>query len=412
MKIFLAFILIFSGLSGCTTPVIKPVKTGADLLFERHIDLIAGKKLGVVTNHTAVLSNEIHLVDTLFNRDDVTVTALFGPEHGIRGDAPDGLTIKDGHDAKTGIPVYSLYGKIRKPTAEMLQDVDVLIFDIQDIGARFYTFISTMYYTLQAAAEQNKQVIVLDRPNPIGGLRVDGPLRADSLKSFVAIAPIPIVHGMTVGELATLFNEENMLENGVKADLVVVKMENWNRDMYFDECSLEWIPPSPNMPDLETALLYPGLCFIEGTNVSEGRGTYQPFKQIGAPYINADELSQKLNEVKFIGINISPVFYTPVEIENMSKSPKYKDEKCYGVKFEITDRDNFEALKFGVYLISTIHDLYPDKFEFRRNWLDKLSGVDWLRSGISNGEKPENLISRWKDDVMQFKKLREKYLLY
>ncbi|GJQ64562.1 MAG: hypothetical protein SCALA702_36150 [Melioribacteraceae bacterium] len=413
MKIFILFSLLFSILTGCSAPEKdQDVLTGADRLLGEEFSLIKDKNVGIVTNHTALLSNGIHLVDTLHNRADVTVKVLFGPEHGIRGDEPDGMKIKDGIDSKTGVPVYSLYGKIRKPTPEMLKDVDVLIFDIQDIGARFYTFISTMYYTLQAAAENDIPVLVLDRPNPIGGLTVDGPIRVEELKSFVAIAPVAIVHGMTVGELATIFNDENMLEDKAEADLTVVEMKNWEREMYYDQTGLNWVAPSPNMPDLETALLYPGLCLIEGTNISEGRGTLQPFKQIGAPFINKDVLSAELNKLGIEGLKITPVKYTPVSIENMSKYPKFQDKTCYGVKLEITDRDKFESLKFGVRLVSLIRQLYPDQFEFRKNWLDKLTGVEWIRDDIKNGADAIIIISKWKEEVDTFKNMRESYLRY
>ena len=263
---------------------------GADILISDSLNLIKGKGIGIVTNHTAVLSNGTHLVDSLFNIKNINIVALFGPEHGIRGDAPDGLTITDGKDSKTGIPVYSLYGKIRKPTKEMLKGVDVLIFDIQDIGARFYTFISTMYYTLEAAAENNIPVIILDRPNPIGGLKVSGNIREEEFKSFVGIAPIPIMHGMTVGELAILFNEQHYLENNLHANLTVIKIKNWQREQLFNQTGLKWINPSPNMINLDEAMIYPGLCLLEGTNISEGRGTQKPFLTFGAPYINSNQL--------------------------------------------------------------------------------------------------------------------------
>lgn len=388
------------------------VLVGADVLLSQEYDLIKGKKTAIVTNHTAVLSSGIHLVDTLFNRDDVTITSLFGPEHGIRGDAPDGHAIKDGTDAATGLPVYSLYGKIRKPTREMLGDTEVIIFDIQDIGARFYTFISTMYYTIEAAADYGIPLIILDRPNPIGGVNVDGPIRSEDLKSFVAIAPIPIVHGMTVGELAMMFNDEAMIESESKADLHVVKMQNWERDFYFDDCGIDWINPSPNMNSLNTAIVYPGICLIEGINVSEGRGTFTPFLKIGAPYINSGDLVSELSKYKIEGIEINPVTFSPKKIENMSVNPKYKNEICYGIELEITDRTQFEALNFGVILIHTIHKLYPEDFEFRRNWLDRLFGRTYLKEMISENSNPEEIIGTWSDDINNFRVLRKKYLLY
>ncbi len=415
MKVSIPYIVIFfwSVAMQCQ-PATGPdrVLVGADKLLSDRYDLIKGKNIAIVTNHTAVLSSGVHLVDTLFARNDVTISALFGPEHGIRGDAPDGLAIKDGTDAKTGIPVYSLYGKTRKPTREMLKDTDVILFDIQDIGARFYTFISTMYYTIEAAADFGIPLIILDRPNPIGGIKVDGPIRSGDLKSFVAIAPIPVVHGMTVGELALMFNEESMIGSDKKADVTVVKARNWQRGFYYDDCGLEWINPSPNMNSLNTALVYPGMCLIEGVNVSEGRGTFTPFLKIGAPYIDSDALITELSNFGIEGIEISPISFSPKSIDNMSVNPKYKNEICYGIELNLTDREKFESLKFGIILIYAIHKLYPDDFEFRKNWLDKLFGRTYLREMISDNRHPSEIFLKWKDDVKAFKELRKKYLLY
>lgn len=388
------------------------VKTGADRLLSDQFDIIKNKSVGIVTNHTGLLSNGTHLVDTLFNRDDVEIKALFGPEHGIRGDAPDGNTIKDGIDTKTGLPVYSLYGKIRKPTAEMLNGIDVLIFDIQDIGARFYTFISTMYYVIQAGAENNIPVLILDRPNPIGGLKVEGPICSEDLFSFVGIAPIPIRHGMTVGELAEFFNGEGLLGNGLKADLKIITMENWQRNFYYDDCGLTWIKPSPNMPNLQTAIVYPGMCLIEGTNVSEGRGGYYPFLRIGAPYIDRDKLYNKINSYSLPGTKISAISFEPISIPNMSTSPKYKNEICNGISIEVTNRDEFKPVEFGIYLIKSIKELYPEEFEFRDSRIDKLFGQTYLRTMINDNKSPESIIAKWQDDIENFKQKRNNYLLY
>ncbi len=416
LKLIVLLLIIFGIAAGCRDKekIIdsNSVKTGADLLLSENFELIKNKSVGIVTNHTGLLSNGIHIVDTLFNRDDVNVKVLFGPEHGIRGDAPDGLTIKDGFDSKTGLPVYSLYGKIRKPTPEMLSGVDVLVFDIQDIGARFYTFISTMFYTIQAGAENNIPVIILDRPNPIGGLEVEGPICADELFSFVGIAPIPIMHGMTVGELANFFNGEKLLGEGLSADLKIVKMKNWERKFYYDDCGLTWIKPSPNMPSLETAIIYPGMCLIEGTNVSEGRGTYSPFLRIGAPYINKEELFDKMTEYSLNGIKFYPISFEPVSIPNMSASPKYENEICGGLSFEITDRENFDPVTFGVYLIKTIHDLYPKEFELKKGRIDRLFGQKYLTEMLSEGKTAIEIVEMWKEDVELFKEKRKTYLLY
>ena len=388
------------------------VTVGADILVSDSLHLIQNKRLGLVTNHSAILSNGAHLVDTLVALSNVKVTALFGPEHGVRGNAPDGHSIKDGIDSKTGLPIYSLYGKTRKPSKEMLENIDVLIFDIQDIGARFYTYISTLHYTMIAAAENNIPIIVLDRPNPINGIIVDGPIRTEEFKSFVAIAPIPIQHGMTIGELATMFNEENWLDNGLKADLTIVKMNNWDRQYLFDECNLSWIAPSPNMPNLETALIYPGMCLIEGINASEGRGTYSPFLTFGAPYVNATDLLKELELFTIPGIELDTISYTPKSIPNMSTYPKYKNIKCNGITIKIIEREKLKALRFGIEVLYSLHKLYPNEFEFRKSWLDKLFGNKKLTKMLKSNSTPNEIFETWTDELDKFKILRKEYLLY
>jgi len=416
MKSILFFgILIFSLSVNCNGQVNNSetgVLTGADLLVSEHFDLIKGKSLGIVTNHTAILKNGVHLVDTLNNLPGIKIVALFGPEHGIRGDAPDGLKISDGKDQKTGIPVFSLYGKINKPTKEMLKGVDFLIFDIQDIGARFYTFISTMYYTLQAAAENNIPVIVLDRPNPIGGLKISGPVRAPEFKSFVGIAPIPIMHGMTVGELALMFNDERYLEDNLKARLKIVEIKNWKRDLLFDQTNLIWLNPSPNIVNLDAAMIYPGLCLLEGTNLSEGRGTLKPFLTFGAPYINSELLIDALNKYNFEGINFSAVKFTPVEIPNMASNPKHLNKECNGIELTIDKKVSFDPIKLGIAVIYETNKLFPGKFEFREKSVNRLYGSTILYDMVKKGKTPEDIYATWTEELKNFVIIREKYLLY
>ncbi|MBI9073406.1 MAG: DUF1343 domain-containing protein [Melioribacteraceae bacterium] len=409
LRLFL--ILLSFNILACTKSEVekKHVITGADLIVSENFELIKNKNIAVVTNHTAVLSNGVHLIDTLFNTSNVTIKALFGPEHGIRGNNSDGTKINDNIDDKTGIPIYSLYGKTLKPTSEMLNEVDVVIFDIQDIGARFYTYISTMYNVMEACAELDKQMIVLDRPNPIGGIKVDGPLRHDSLKSFVAIAPIPIQHGMTIGELAFLFNEKYLAE---KVDLKIVKVNNWKREYLYDECNIRWINPSPNMPNLETAIVYPGMCFLEGTNISEGRGTYEPFLTFGAPFINSEQLINELEMLNIKGIKLTPTQFTPVKIPNMATWVKYENELCSGVKIEITNREEIQSVRFGIKLLFALNKLYKDDFAFREKRIDKLFGNEYLRIMILEGKTPDEIISVWEKDLEEFKTLRKNYLLY
>jgi uncharacterized protein YbbC (DUF1343 family) len=390
----------------------KTVQSGADLLVSENLNLIENKKLGIITNHTGILSNGTHLVDTLYSIKNIKISSLFGPEHGIRGDAPDGHTIQDGNDSKTGLPVYSLYGKTRKPTKEMLADVDVLLFDIQDIGARFYTFISTMYYGIQAAAENNIPIIILDRPNPIGGNIVEGPVLSEEFKSFVGISEIPIRHGMTVGELALYFNQKEILGTPEIAELQIIKMKNWDRDSYFDETNLPWLPPSPNMPDLETALVYPGLCLLEGTNISEGRGTNSPFLQFGSPFINSQNVIDQLLNLRTDGCELTATEFTPVAIPNKSMFPKYLDEKCNGIKIKITDRNKFKPIEFAIKLLYVFHKLYPQDFKFNEGRIDKLWGNDSLRKQIIQGESSDYIISHYQYELTNFNKIRKNFLLY
>lgn len=394
---------------GCAA---QQVKTGADLLFEKHMNLIEGKRVGLVTNHTAVLSNGRHLADALHDDKRTTLVALFGPEHGVRGDAPAGDQIADTIDSRTGAPTFSLYGAINKPTKEMLKDVDVLIFDIQDVGVRFYTYISTLSYSLEAAAEQNIPCIVLDRPNPIRGTWVEGFNRDDSLRSFVGLHPIVLADGMTIGELATMYNEEGWLKDGIKANLTVVKMEGWKRTMWYDQTGLKWLPPSPNIPTLETAILYPGTCLFEGTNLSEGRGTLRPFENIGAPYIDGATWAKTLNEMNLPGVRFDPAEFTPQSIPTMATRPKRLGEKCGGVMVKITDRDLLEPVKVGVAMLVAVKKLYPDSLRWRQRSIDRLSGTPKLRMAVDAGASTDEIVGMWKDDVEQFKRVRAKHLLY
>lgn len=391
----------------------RPVVTvGADVLFESRSDLIAGKRVGLVTNHTAVLSNGKHLADVLHSTQNVTLTVLFGPEHGVRGDAPDGRTIRDTVDEKTGVPVYSLYGRINKPTPEMLKNVDVLIFDIQDVGARFYTFISTMFLCMEAAAENRIPFVVLDRPNPITGTHLGGPIRVDSLKTFVGWVPIPIAHGMTVGELARMANTEGWLKDKMTADLTVVTMKGWKRSMWYDETSLQWIKPSPNMATLNTAVVYPGLCLIEGINVSEGRGTEKPFEYVGAPWIDGKKLAEALNRYKLPGVAFEPVKFRPNEIPNVAANPKYKEKECGGIYIRVTERNKLDPVKTGIAVVAAIYALYPDSLQFRDRGFDRLAGTPKIRESILKGVPIDAIVDSWKDDLKKFSQTRTPSLLY
>ncbi len=408
-KLFFVIVLAVSFMSAK-----GPLKVivGADMLFETRTDLIDGKRIGLITNHTALLADGTHLADALHEYGDAKLVALFGPEHGIRGDASDGSTVNDTLDAKTGVPVYSLYGKVNKPTPEMLKNVDVLVYDIQDVGARFYTFISTMFLCMEAAAEMHIPFVVLDRPNPIGGIKASGPIRLDSLKTFVGWAPIPIMHGMTVGELAVMANLQAWLKERKTARLTVVKMENWRRSQWYDETQLRWTKPSPNMRSLETATVYPGMCLLEGTNVSEGRGTELPFENIGAPWINGKDLAKQLNAQGLPGVQFEQTEFTPQEIPNVASHPKYSGQLCGGILLKVTDRKKFDAVKCGIAVVSGIHTLYQDSLIFRERGFDRLAGTPLIRQAVLDGKSAGEIVSLWRDELEEFNKLRNKSFLY
>ncbi len=390
----------------------KRVLTGAEVLLRDSLELIQGKKIGIITNHSSIVFNKKLLVDTLAKRNDVKIVALFGPEHGIRGDNADGAKIIDGKDSVTGIPIFSLYGKINKPTKEMLKDVDLLLFDIQDVGARFYTFISTLFYSIQAAAENNLPIIVLDRPNPIGGLNVDGQVLEPELKSFVGIAPIPIMHGMTIGELALYFNESGLLGDSLKANLTVLKMKSWERRFYYDRCKLNWIKPSPNITNVATAVIYPGMCLLEGTNISEGRGTKSPFLLFGAPFLNSEKIIAELKSLGITGLELASQTFIPKDIPNVASNPKYKDQNCNGIKISVINRYKFEPVQFAVKLLYALHKIHPKEFEFKDSRFDRLAGTKNLREQILSGKEPDQIIKGWQTGLENFKQLRNKYLLY
>lgn len=386
------------------------VTVGADLLFTKYFNLIKGKKVGLVTNHTAILSDGRHLADALHENKDVKLTALFGPEHGVRGDTTG--AVADAVDIKTGVPAYSLYGKTYKPSKEMLKDVDVLVYDIQDVGARFYTYISTLGHVMEAAAENNIPIIVLDRPNPITGLHYDGFVTVDSLKSFVAFGKIPVEHGMTVGELAQLYNGEKMLQGGKKVKLTVVKMNGWKRSMWYDQTGLKWVKTSPNLPYLETAIVYPGTCFFEGVNISEGRGTDRPFQYIGTPWADAGKVAGLLKGKNIKGADFKAVEFTPKVTPNNARPPKFNNTVCKGVFIDIKDRKTYEPVKAGVYLLWAFKQVNPDSLQWKVKSIDRLAASPKLREMIDAGKSPEEIISSWKSELAEFGRIRQKYLLY
>ncbi|MGM0749759.1 MAG: exo-beta-N-acetylmuramidase NamZ family protein [Bacillota bacterium] len=381
----------------------KPkVQTGIDILLSDYKKQLKGKKIGLITNPTGVNSSLKSSVDVLSQDPDIQLTTLYGPEHGVRGDAQAGDEVASYIDEKTGLPVYSLYGKTKKPTPEMLKNVDVLVFDIQDVGTRYYTYIYTMAYAMEAAKENGIPFIVLDRPNPQGGQQVEGPVLEPGYSSFVGLYPIPLKHGMTIGELALLFNKEFK----INADLTVVKMKRWKRKMNFEDTGLPFVLPSPNMPTIDSTFVYPATGLIEGTNVSEGRGTTKPFEFIGAPYMKSTQLEEKLNSLGLPGVTFRAASYIPT-------FSKHQGKLCHGVQIYVTDRKKFEAVKTGLSLIKTIHDLYPDDFEFLATGsFDKLIGNGWVRTKIEEGADIQKITDSYQKPLKEFKKLRKKYLIY
>jgi uncharacterized protein YbbC (DUF1343 family) len=397
------FLLVFSSWNTAEAkPRQKKVELGVETLFREHKNLLKGKRVGLITNPTGVDSELRSSVDLFAEDPDIELTALYGPEHGVRGDAQAGDKVDYYIDEKTGLPVYSLYGDTRKPTPEMLKNVDILVFDIQDVGARFYTYIYTMAYAMEAAKEQGIPFVVLDRPNPLGGEVVEGPVLEEKYSSFVGKYPIPLRHGMTVGELAQLFNEEF----GIGADLTVVKMKKWKRSFDYDETNLPFVMPSPNMPTLETAYVYPGTGLIEGTNVSEGRGTTKPFELLGAPFINGTELSEKLNNLHLDGVKFRAASFTP-------SFSKHSGQLSHGVQVYVTDREKYQSVETGLHIVKTIHDLYGEEFSFNKSGnFDLLIGNSWVREELEKGTDVEGIITKWQKDTKAFKKIRKQYLLY
>lgn len=408
-------------------PEQKKVRLGIDVFLEKYLDLVKGKKVGLVTNPTGVNGNLECTIDLFYKNPGIKLAVLYGPEHGARGNAQAGEYVPFYIDEKYKIPVFSLYGQSMKPSSDMLKNIDeymrsfditktgkipekmmvknidVLLFDIQDVGTRIYTYIATMAYCLQAAAENGIDFIVLDRPNPVNGVDMEGPLlEYPQYSSFVGLYPIPVRHGMTVGELALFFNDR-FLEK--KANLKVIPMEGWERRMWYDETSLPWVIPSPNMPGLNTATVYPGQVFLEGTNISEGRGTTKPFETFGAPWIDGYELTKKLNELNLPGIKFREAWFKPT-------FSKYSGELCGGAQIHVIDRDRYRPFESSLYIIKTIKDMYPGQFKFHNEYIDKIMGTQKVREALERGVDVEEIIKSCSQELKNFAELRKPYLLY
>ncbi|MGH9795707.1 MAG: exo-beta-N-acetylmuramidase NamZ domain-containing protein [Candidatus Acidiferrales bacterium] len=372
-------------------------KTGIDVLAAGGFAALRGKRVGLITNHTGVSREGRSTIDLLYKAEGVQLVALFSPEHGIRGTADE--NVASGVDEATGLPIHSLYGETRRPTPEMLAGIDALVFDIQDAGIRFYTYITTMAYAMEEAAKQKIPFYVLDRPNPLGGERIEGPLMDAGRKSFVGYFPLPTVHGMTVGELAQLFNAENK----IGAELHVVKMEDWRRSDTFESTGLYWIAPSPNLRSLDAALLYPGVEILQAAGVSVGRGTDTPFELLGGPWIHGVELANFLNKRFVPGVRFVPLCFTPRE-------GLHKGKPCEGVSLIITDRAALHSMLMGLELTQALWKLYPLYFDIDKT-ITLVGNADTV-ARVKKGDNPAWIVSDWTDALNEFRQLRAKYLLY
>ena len=374
---------------------------GIEVLLTERLDLIRGKRVGLVTNHTGIDRQRHHDIDLLRSSPGVKLVALFSPEHGIRGQAQAGETVTNTKDAASGLPIYSLYGQVTRPTPEMLSGVDVLMYDIQDLGVRFYTYISTMRECMEAAASNGIPFIVLDRPDPLGGEVIEGGPLDPRFSSFVGAFEIPIRYGLTPGELARYYSEEQHL----RLRLEVVKMKGWRRADWYDETGLPWVAPSPNIPDLETALVYPGMCLLEGTNLSEGRGTGKPFRLVGAPWIDGDWLARTLNERHLSGTSFQPANFVPTQ-------SKFAGQMCRGVEIQVVERARFLPVPGAIELLKAVRSKYPKNFQWRSEHFDRLAGSSSLRLAIDQGRSIQEILLQWQDSLREFDRKRREFFLY
>lgn len=398
-KIVIVFISLLSIVFLYAKSKESSIKLGIDRLDE-YISIFEKKRIALITNMTGYNSEGESTISIL--KDKTNLRLLFSPEHGLNANFKEGSLIDNAVDRKTSLKIYSLYGKQKKPTKEMLKDIDIVCFDIQDVGSRFYTYIYTMAYAMQACAENGKMFVIFDRPNPISGDVVEGFVLQDEFKSFVGLYPIVQRHGMTVGELALMFNEEF----GINCNLKVIPLKNWSRTSYFEDLPLVWIPSSPNIPNASTALVYSGICLFEGTNISVGRGTTLPFHYIGAPFINADVLVEKLNRENLRGVKFFPAYFTP-------NSSIYKDEACEGIYIAVNDKNIFQPVRVAIKIFNIIKETYPD-FKIKDEKIRRC-GLNLLFGNASLSEKSideKALFNAMAIDEKEFIKKRRAYLLY
>ena len=387
------------------------VVLGVEKLLRERANVLHGARVGLVCNQASVNHDLRHVADLFHEHKDIKLNALFGPQHGIRGDVQDNM-IETEHavDPVTRLPIYSLYSETREPTEEMLKDVDVLVFDMQDVGCRIYTFVYTLANCMRAAKKFGKKVIACDRPNPINGGQVAGNLLDPAFASFVGQFPIPTRHGMTVCELGRMFNEHF----GIGSDLECIPMDGWSRGLWFDETDSPWVIPSPNMPGLAAATVFPGTVHVEGTQLSEGRGTTLPFELVGAPYVDPERLAKELARLNLPGVYFRSCVFRPT-------FQKHAHQSCGGVQLHVTDRAAFEPVISGIAVVKMIHDLYPDDFkwklppyeyEYEKNPFDVIAGTSALREAFERGDSLDEIEKSWQQPLAKFKTVRERYLVY
>jgi len=375
-------------------------QTGLEILLREQLAMLKNRRVGLITNPSGVTRALQSNVDAL-REAGVNLIALYSPEHGLLGAAADGAPVASGRDPHTGLPIHSLYGATRKPKREMLSGVEVLLYDLQDVGVRFYTYTATLALALEACAENHLPISVLDRPNPINGITIEGPMLDPALQSFVGHGPIPLRYGLTIGELARLCNAEL----NIGAELQVIALRGWRRALWFDETALPWVPPSPNMPHLSTAIVYPGMCLIEGTNLSIGRGTALPFEIVGAPWVDGYALADALNALQLDGARFRATAFTPT-------ASKFQNENCFGVQVHVTDRAALRPVTLALHLIRTLRQMHPAQFEWRAEHFDRLIGEMGAREKIERGVPTQTIVDAWASAQKEFDQQRAKYRLY
>jgi uncharacterized protein YbbC (DUF1343 family) len=390
-----------------------PCLPGLDVVCQEEFQRFKGLRIGLVTHPAAIDSKFSHVLELLFTTSRLEVRALFGPEHGFFGEAQDLIGVGQANDFRSGLRVYSLYGdsyESLKPTPDQLHGLDALVIDLQDVGSRYYTFVSTMFFCLEAASENKLLVVVLDRPNPIGGTAVEGPLLRKQFASYVGLEPVCTRHGMTIGELALWYRARRQLS----CELQVVACEGLRRDMYFEDTGLPWVLPSPNMPTVDTAVVYPGQCLIEGTNLSEGRGTTRPFELCGAPWIDSRALASRLGEAKLPGVTFRAATFRPT-------FQKHAGQNCGGVQLHVTDRAAFQPVRTSLHLLAALRDLSGDRFDWRRETyefvsdrlaIDLLFGSDRERVALEAGKSASEIARAWEPEEAAFRQQRQEFLIY